>query len=368
MSCINSKCVDPCIGACGIEARCEVRNHSPICSCKAHMTGDPFKRCYEKPIDDKPVDKSHPCVPSPCGPNSQCRESQNRPICSCKTGYFGNPPNCRPECTVNADCPSDKICDQNKCVNPCPSVCGENTECKVVAHSITCNCLENHAGDPFYRCTPVIKYEEPIKVCEPSPCGFNADCVERNGVGSCKCIPDHFGDPYQGCRPECVTSSDCILSLACINSKCKNPCLGACVQNSECQVINHIPSCTCKKDFEGDPFVSCTPVYNEPVTRQPENPCHPSPCGPNSQCKVASNNQPVCTCIENYIGSPPNCKPECVVNSECRSIDACINNRCKSPCKSDLCGNNAECEVRNHSPVCKCRDGYEGKAYNSIQI
>jgi hypothetical protein len=26
-----------------------------------------------------------------------------------------------------------------------------------------------------------------------------------------------------------------------------------------------------------------------------------------------------------------------------------------------LCGRDAECEVRNHSPVCKCRDGYEGK-------
>lgn len=44
-TCINQKCVDPCPGTCGQNARCHVTNHSPICSCSPGFTGDPFIRC-----------------------------------------------------------------------------------------------------------------------------------------------------------------------------------------------------------------------------------------------------------------------------------------------------------------------------------
>lgn len=93
--------------------------------------------------------------------------------------------------------------------------------------------------------------------CDPSPCGANAVCKERNGAGSCTCLPDYTGDPYEGCRPECVQNSDCAHTKACINNKCKDPCVGACGINAQCQVYNHQPSCSCLYGYTGDPLTSC---------------------------------------------------------------------------------------------------------------
>lgn len=44
-ACVNQKCIDPCPGTCGINAKCQVVNHNPICSCPPNFTGDPFLRC-----------------------------------------------------------------------------------------------------------------------------------------------------------------------------------------------------------------------------------------------------------------------------------------------------------------------------------
>lgn len=98
----------------------------------------------------------------------------------------------------------------------------------------------------------------------------------------------------------------------------------------------------------------------EPV--HDENPCQPTPCGPNSQCREA-NRQAVCSCVQGYIGSPPFCRPECVSNSECQSNQACINMKCKDPCPG-LCGINAECRVVNHNGVCSCYQDYTGDPYS----
>lgn len=76
----------------------------------------------------------------------------DRPVCSCNVGYLGAPPNCRPECIVNSECPFDKACFNKKCVDPCPGTCGYNAQCKVVAHSPICTCPPGQVGDPFTRC------------------------------------------------------------------------------------------------------------------------------------------------------------------------------------------------------------------------
>lgn len=91
------------------------------------------------------------------------------------------------------------------------------------------------------------------------------------------------------------------------------------------------------------------------------NPCSPSPCGPNSQCREV-NGQAVCSCLPSYSGSPPACRPECVVSSECPFDKACINQKCADPCPG-RCGTNAECRVNNHSPICTCISGYTGNAF-----
>jgi hypothetical protein len=62
------------------------------------------------------------------------------------------------------------------------------------------------------------------------------------------------------------------------------------------------------------------------------------------------------------VGSPPNCRPECVVNSECARNRACINQNCSDPCRNS-CGLNANCKVINHSPICFCNDGFTGDPF-----
>lgn len=92
-----------------------------------------------------------------------------------------------------------------------------------------------------------------------------------------------------------------------------------------------------------------------------QEPCSPSPCGPNAQCRVV-NDQAVCSCLPNYNGSPPNCRPECVVSSECPSSRACINNKCSDPCPN-TCGVGAQCTTRNHNPICACPAGQTGDPF-----
>lgn len=48
-SCVNMKCVDPCIGLCGFNAECRVSNHIPVCTCISGFTGNPMRSCQEKP-------------------------------------------------------------------------------------------------------------------------------------------------------------------------------------------------------------------------------------------------------------------------------------------------------------------------------
>lgn len=96
--------------------------------------------------------KIDPCQPSPCGPYSQCRKVNGVAICSCISTYIGSPPNCRPECILDADCALDKSCNSQKCKDPCPGTCGINSRCNVVNHSPICSCMKGYTGDPFIRC------------------------------------------------------------------------------------------------------------------------------------------------------------------------------------------------------------------------
>lgn len=71
----------------------------------------------------------------------------------------------------------------------------------------------------------------------------------------------------------------------------------------------------------------------------PQDPCNPSPCGANGLCRV-SNGAAVCACQAGMIGTPPQCRPECVVSSECALQLACLGQKCRDPCHG-TCGSNA---------------------------
>lgn len=199
------------------------------------------------------------------------------PSCSCLPNYFGNPPNCKPECVNNAECPSNLACINLHCKDPCPGTCGQNAECRVVSHTPMCVCLPGYEGDPFSFCQikQTVQYEQSTP-CVPNPCGVNAICKEQNGAGACQCLPEYFGNPYEGCRPECVLNSDCPSNRACVRNKCVDPCPGTCGQNADCQVVNHLPSCTCRQGYTGDPYRYCS----LPLDEQRKNKffCAPSKC------------------------------------------------------------------------------------------
>lgn len=378
LACRNQKCSDPCPGVCGRGAQCHVTNHSPFCRCLERYTGNPFVSCQQ--IIEPPVPPPRQtCLPSPCGPYSQCREVNESPSCTCLPEYIGAPPNCRPECVTSSECPTNQACIQQKCRDPCPGLCGQSAECRVLSHTPSCVCPEGMEGDPFTLCKEKrIQELDQLDPCSPSPCGINARCTSRQDAGSCQCLPDYFGNPYEGCRPECVLNSDCPSNKACQQQKCQDPCPGTCGQNALCNVLNHIPSCSCISGYSGDPYRSCVPerktnfqiktnfvIFHGLPTliavKEYVNPCQPSPCGPNSQCREV-NEQAICSCLPEYVGAPPVCRPECTISSECPADKACVNQKCVDPCPN-TCGDQAICRVVNHSPICSCRAGYTGDAF-----
>lgn len=200
-------------------------------------------------------------------------------------GYLGSPPSCRPECAQSSECPRNRACSNQKCIDPCVGACGIKAECQVINHNPICSCLQRYTGDPFVLChlstiyypslskihinfiitymnlqfrlvPPVLIDDSSVDPCVPSPCGPNSICREINSLPSCSCTLDSIGAP-PNCRPECISNSECSNDLACINKKCSDPCEGSCGNNAECRVVSHTPVCVCPTGYTGDPFTQC---------------------------------------------------------------------------------------------------------------
>lgn len=259
----------------------------------------------------------NPCVPSPCGPNSRCLISpQGYATCSCMPGYRGSPPLCKPECVVSTECPLTLTCINQKCVDPCHGTCGVGANCYVINHNPICQCPPGHVGDPFSMC-----------ILPPGTFSFLLFRVHATKI---------------------LTSVlDCNLL---IYLKIFLFFIIIYFITATFHYTNHI-------------FLNKIFVVAEPIPNIPLNPCDPSPCGPNSICQIREG-RPVCSCLANYLGSPPYCRPECIMNSECPFDKACMSEKCQNPC-TQSCGLNAKCNVVNHTPYCTCLPGYEGDAFVS---
>lgn len=362
MACIRTKCQDPCPGTCGIGAICTVSNHIPVCSCPQPYIGDAFTRCQSPPINKV----SDPCHPSPCGPNTICEYTGQRVICKCLPGLEGEPTSlagCRAECVLSSDCPSDKTCENNRCINPCThGVCGVGAVCRTISHSPVCSCPVPLAGNPFEECYTK-KETDP---CNPSPCNINGECRIQNGVAFCV-------------YPECLINSDCPRDRTCFSQRCRDPCIGACGVNSLCRTINHNPICSCPSGFTGNPQVQCkistVDVLKPECTSNSEcsndktcweekciDPCVLGSCGFNSRCQVLLH-RAVCVCHEGFTGNPQQACSEigCRSDHECSVVQSCVNNECTDVCSFTQCGINAVCESdRYHRPRCVCLEGYQG--------
>lgn len=103
------------------------------------------------------------------------------------------------------------------------------------------------------------------------------------------------------------------------------------------------------------------------VIEEVKRPCAPNPCGANAEC-IEKSGAGACKCLPEYFGDPySGCRPECILNTDCPSHFACLNNKCKDPCPG-VCALNTECRVSNHVPTCHCKIGYVGNPFTGCHI
>lgn len=122
---------------------------------------------FSAPQTIEPITEA-PCARSPCGRNAECIPKGSYADCRCLPDYYGNPyEECKPECTINSDCPFYLACIRNKCIDPCPGSCGINAQCQVVVHKSVCTCQRAFTGDPYKACSRI-----PRKFCGRSCLDF----------------------------------------------------------------------------------------------------------------------------------------------------------------------------------------------------
>lgn len=126
-------------------------------------------------------------------------------------------------------------------------------------------------------------------------------------------------------QPECRTDSECPSQLACINSRCENPCSlnDICSIDQECRVLDTLPlrtvMCQCPPDTFTDSNGRCRAIVYE--------------------------------------------KPECHLDSDCADKDKCLRGSCVEACRVDRCGVNAICNSISHRSICTCAPGYTGNPH-----
>lgn len=285
--------------------------------------------------------------------------------------------------------------------NPCAS----NAECFARNHAASCRCPSAlPVGDPLTYCQKVSVLQGPEcqmdgdcpsghaclrdqcrEACtELKPCQENARCAVSDSVPFrtliCRCAEGYIPDVGGACKPaqlpppSCSSDDDCNDRESCVNRICRNPC--NCGENAECFVRNHRPVCSCREGFDGNPYHSCRTVgcrsdtecesHEACVNGNCVSPCLlNSNCGPNADCYV-ERNQPLCRCRSGFEGDAyEGCNAvECRYNGDCPQDKECHAHRCINPCYSKTnCGTNAVCLVRNHIAVCKCEQGFIGSPY-----
>ncbi|RZC36324.1 hypothetical protein BDFB_000159 [Asbolus verrucosus] len=343
--------------------------------------------------------------PCDCGTHAACFVQNHRPICSCETGFEGNPNiACHTVgCRIDSECESGKACINGNCINPClvKDPCGINAECYVYQNRAECRCLSGYRGNPLERCRVVgctsnsdcpndrqCINAQCINPClYDNPCSPRAECRVQNHMSLCRCPPGYIGNPYVDCRkeikPECREDSECPSRLACINKKCQDPCaiLEPCHTPAECQVVGSVPVrtmiCVCPPGYISSGSGTCNPVtavkeFGACVNDDdcPENKAcfnaickDPCKCGPFADCRV-KNHKPVCTCKQGYDGNPEiECtRVGCRRDDDCSGQHSCINKQCAPVCAADrsTCGEKATCYGANHRAICECPPGLIG--------
>ena len=309
-ACREGRCVDPCIGACGQGALCEVVGHQPLCSCPARTQGNPRVECRQL------------------------------------------------ECVENTECPVGRSCVQNKCVDACSlaGVCGANALCTVQIHTPLCSCQGGFTGDPTVGCSPILicssQAECPANlqcafgVCSP-PCSSLRDCLDNqvcvNGKCAPRCTKNNQCPNFHECRggvcalaEKCRSNADCSSSESCTTAfsslgqrECKDVCSGPviCGRNAVCQAVNHRPICTCPEGYKLGPSGRNCIDLNE---------CNdPNFCN-NGRC-INTDGSAECQCANGFILSQDNSKCIDMRQEPCFNNFQCSISRPKNMTKQNCC-------------------------------
>lgn len=400
------KCTPVCSHfTCPSNAACIAESHRGQCHCLTGFTGNPNDRTGCKPIDQNQCNSDNQCPEQEvctkhekhnlltcrpacdftnCGPNAVCIVNNHVAKCQCPPGsYVGNPNNatgCRSvPCVYNLDCPPSQLCNRltHTCFDVCDEdSCGDNAVCIAEGGKATCQC------PPGYKPNPVAEIEcTPLDTCNPNPCHSTAICESSSFGFQCKCPPGTVGDPLiSGCRPEGICPNgdrDCPNQSVCHLGRCVNPCETIiCPSNSQCEVKDRKPVCTCINSFVSSPNGDCVRQISTCYT---DTDCGNGVCL-NEQCRSVCRNDKNCLpgekCVQNKCMSPCNSHNQCAENNacinnmcvlgcrsnkNCPDTQSCINNKCLNPCELEgTCGPNAICSCQNHQTICKCPEGFMG--------
>lgn len=323
-ACINERCQNPCADSnpCGGHAECRVANHRPLCYCPERWGGNPQVHCFR----------------------SKFYKNNKNTIFLLLT-FFSSA-----ECESDNDCPYEKACYNQKCLNPCtygPLQCGRGADCFAQIHRANCMCKRGHQGNPLISCvTGQCQYNEDCAddeacdrlnrvcrhVCEHDTCADTAICTGRKHQPVCECPPGQTGNPNVACEtlrqplePECRSDQDCPSKLACFNNRCENPCAksNVCQSDQTCTVVDTLPvrtmMCRCPSDMVVDNSGRCVAIKQN--------------------------------------------DPSCISNTDCSDPELCLRGVCVIACRVETCGVNAQCLSSQHRAICSCAPGYEGNPH-----
>ena len=408
-SCINLMCLSACsLQMCGSDSNCVSKNHRPICLCPPGTTGDPLDRCLSTEFAIPPSTKSpfieekeifngiiEPLrVPSVQHPDPIAHYPSPKPldpIIADPILHIHDIP-ITVGCESNDECSFDNSCVNQICLNICnPGFCGENADCFTQTHRPQCICPPGTTGNPTIQCISVatdrVPSFDPISDVTYSPTDKpvvpTADSFTTHSplaVLPTESIKDSYkGPPAVAIVPlfsiGCKNNDECTLDNSCINKYCYDVCkLGFCGQNSECMIHNHRPICVCPPGTTGDPSNECkslvtdSPVLQSPVTEAPHQydyiPIQPilgSVLSTESPIEVPFYHSPEKITKPPYIlPTPSPVAIGCKTNDECSYQNMCVNKLCIVICYPGICGENADCQMHQHKPVCKCPQGTTG--------
>lgn len=221
------------------------------------------------------------CPDGMCALGASCVEDSGNPLCfrscsddsGCRDGYQCWRGTCRPDCTGNAECGMDSVCESGMCSG---AECETNAQCGTGTECIGSRCVpvltpDGGVPDANQPDIPPVGCGACDGVCEGDVC--LPGCVDRASCGSTGlvCAPVSVDDDADGTPDRAVAAcidsrpaeeflgGACANDSACESSTCyRNQCTEICDGDDDC-----LPGHTCRAVVEaGLTFQACW--YDDP--------------------------------------------------------------------------------------------------------